>query len=249
MNKKRFPNYVAMEEEVQVFSEAFCPINITDHFTVAVSEDFWREIMNHHQEGRCFLHIQIGDKVWIAPVGHPVSSTITRNPCVYVPLWMLDSAGFQGVGEMAMCSVFDNQAFPHASKISLKVIDSAFYTSEVKEELEKALTAMGVVRSESILQIPIQSLSGFRVEVFITKTEPSDIILCEGEEVVIEFEEPVDHYEPPPRVPTPIPLEEPMLLAGDQATRFQGEGRRLGGSNSEIPEWRRNLPPPPRRQP
>ena len=118
----------------------------------------------------------------------------------------------------------------------------------LKEELEKTLTAMGVVRSQSILQIPIESLSGFRVEVFITKTEPSDIVLCEGEEVIVEFEEPVDHYEPPQRPSTPIPTEEPMLLA-DQVTRFLGEGRRLGGCDAQIPEWRRNLPLPPRRQP
>lgn len=247
-----------MNKQVQIFSEAFCPNNICDHFAVALNEEDWREIMNENQEGRVFLHLQIGENVWIAPVGQPITNTQTqintqRQSCVYLPLWMLDSAGFQGTGELAMCTVLGNEAFPHASKISLKVIDSAFYTSEVKEELEKALTAMGVVRSQSILQIPIESLSGFRVEVFITKTEPSDIVLCEGEEVIVEFEEPVDHYEPPmhpvePRVPTPIPTEEPMLLA-DQPTRFQGEGRRLGGCDAQIPEWRRNLPIPPRRQP
>lgn len=239
-----------MDTQVQIFSEAFCPINIADHFTVAVNESFWREILQNHQEGRSFLHLQIGETVWIAPIGHPVSGE-SQKPTVYMPLWMLDSAGFQGTGEMAMCTVLDHQAFPSASKLTLRVIDSAFYTSEVKEELERALTSLGVVKKHSILQIPIQSLSGFRVEVFVANTEPAEIILCEGEEVVVEFEEPVDHYEPPPRTPTPVPDDQPMLLPQQipigPFVPFGGEGRTLGGCPAEIPEWRRNLPP--RRQP
>jgi hypothetical protein len=242
-----------MEKQVQIFSEAFCPVNITDHFTVTLSEDFWGDILSEHQEGRCFLHLQVGDSVWIAPVGQPVKSNQFTQSTVYLPLWMLDSAGFQGIGETAMCTVLNNEAFPNASKITLRVIDSAFYTSEVKEELELALSSLGIVRKHSVLQIPIQSLSGYRVEVFVSNTEPCDILLCEGDEVIVEFEEPVDHYEPPPRVPTPTPSVEPMLLPAepDPTTGFVpfgGQGRALGNCSATTPpEWRRNLPP--RRQP
>ena len=79
--------------------------------------------------------------------------------------------------------------------------------------------------------------------------------------MAVEFEEPVDQIAPPPRPPTPIPEPPPTLTTdlmvpegflsqpqrqttGFQA--FQGEGRLLGGSNVNIPEWRRGLPPPKR---
>jgi hypothetical protein len=132
------------------------------------------------------------------------------------------------------------------------VIDSAIYNADIKEELEKALSSLGIVQEHSILQIPVAALGGYNVEVFVSKTEPANIVLCDGEEVAVEFEEPVDQIAPP-RPPTPIPEPAAMLPSVFQQPQaqgfqaFQGEGRALGGSNVDIPEWRRGLPPPPRR--
>jgi hypothetical protein len=113
---------------------------------------------------------------------------------------------------------------------------------------------MGVIKQHTTLQIPIQALGGYTVEVFIAETEPANVVLCDGEEVAVEFQEPLDQIAPP-IPPTPIPepvsvistdemIPESTLRTGFHA--FQGQGRLVGSSNADIPEWRRDLGPPRR---
>lgn len=241
---------------MRLFSETYCPTKLMNSFSAALPEQLWREIMNDHQSGRAFLRIESNETHWICPVGQPIQDSDIED-AVFLPLWMIESAGFAGFGETCTVTHLTEEAFPQATKLVLKVIDSAFYNSEVKEELEAALSSIGVVKRQSLLEIPIQNLGGFQVEVFVANTEPADIVLCDGEEVVVEFEEPVDQIAPP-RPPTPIPqpppaLQEPDLMIPMETARqrgfvpFQGEGRLLGGSNANAPCWRRDCPP--KRQP
>ena len=221
--------------------------------------------MREEGSKRKFLQIQhpSGLNPWIAPVGHPVlvpeeaKKENTFN--IYMPLWMIDAASLSGEGEESTLTIMDEEYFPEATRIVFRVVDSAIYNADVKVELEKALSSIGVIQEHTILQIPVEALGGFRVEVFISKTEPANIVLCDGEEVAVEFEEPVDQISPPPRVPTPIPEPPPMLPSLQTSmipehvstnvgfTAFQGQGNTLGGSNVNIPEWRRGLAPPPRK--
>ena len=201
---------------------------------------------------------------WIAPLGQPVehpSSEEEVHSNVYIPLWMIDSAQLNGDGEETILEVIDDEYFPEATKIVFRVIDSAIYNADIKTELEQALSSLGVIREHTTLHIPVSALGGYPVEVFVSKTEPANLVLCHGEEVAVEFEEPVDQIAPP-RPPTPTPQPPPTLetdgmipngfLSGNHQIPqvgfrpFQGEGRLLGGSNANIPEWRRGLPPPKR---
>lgn len=206
-----------------------------------------------------------GIEEWIAPIGQPVDhedrneETVHRN--IYMPLWMIDSAHFNGDGEESILEIIDDEFFPQATKIVFRVIDSAIYNADIKIELEQALSSLGVIREHTTLHIPVTALGGYPVEVFVSKTEPANLVLCDGEEVAVEFEEPVDQIAPP-RPPTPIPQPLPFLstdtmipegfLSSPQQEpssgfrAFQGEGRLLGGSNVNMPEWRRGLPPPRR---
>ena len=71
--------------------------------------------------------------------------------------------------------------------------------------------------------------------------------------MALEFEEPVDYFEPPPeekRPSTPIPPtfdDLPMIMSGHWATA--GRGNTLGTSTiaANIPEWRLAVPHRPRR--
>ena len=221
--------------------------------------------MRNEGARRKFLRVEHPEGLddWIAPIGHPVMGEEQGEKEIYdifLPLWMIDAAHLSGEGEVSTMEILDEEHFPEATRIVFRVIDSAFYNADVKEELERALSSIGVIRKQSILQIPVQALGGYQVEVFVSETEPANIVLCDGEEVAVEFEEPVDQITPP-RPLTPIP-EPPPLLPNDLMVpsgflgpqpqpqgfqAFQGEGRLLGGSNVDIPEWRRGLPPPPRR--
>ena len=265
-----------MEFTVRLWSKAYAPVADEDTFGVQVDQTLWEEMMEDQHTGRLFLclpHDTPNQPDWIAPIGQPIprpqrfaeSDTPTEIPNIYLPLWMLDAGQFCGMGETILVKVLDKEAFPNATKLVLRVVDSAFYNSDVKAELEAALSSIGVIREHMTLQIPVKQLGDYHVEVFVSKTEPTNIVLCEGEEVVVEFEEPVDHYEPPvqpPRVATPPPPEPDFLMpegahpvistggisassssSGQGFVPFQGSGNRLGSSGSSgtvAPNpWRR----------
>jgi hypothetical protein len=253
-----------METHVHLYSQEFSPSTNPDPFTISVDESLWRLYFEGEEtQGRLFLQIsnEEGTLQWVAPAGDVLYKRMMseekadENHNIYMPLWMLDTAGFEGNGEILKCTLLSNDAFPQATKIVLRVIDSAFYTENLKEELEEALTKMGVLQKHTTIQIPILSLGNYPVELFISNLEPADCVLCDGEEVAVEFEEPVDQIPapPPPRPPTPIPsspvsLAEPMFPQVAPTGRqgfvpFQGEGYTLRGTNTQIPEWRKNLPP------
>lgn len=258
-----------MSHPIRIWSKAYSPSPDTSSFHVQVDKSIWSEAMRSESTQRKFLRILHPEGLddWIAPLGEPILSDhgeSKEDPVqnIYLPLWMVDAAQLIGQGEESLLDILDEEAFEKATRIVFRVVDSAFYNADVKEELEHALSSLGVIRQHTSLQIPVQALGGFAVEVFIAKTEPSNVVLCEGEEVAVEFEEPIDQIEPP-RPPTPIPAPTPMLVpdaflsneqmipataAQTQGFRaFQGVGHVVGSSNANIPEWRRGLPPPPRR--
>jgi len=226
-----------MEVTLQLWSKDYSPIECNDPFTAQVSHDLWNRIMRDEEGKRHFLRIHD----WIVPCGQPVTY---EGDHAFLPLWMIDSAGISGFGDEVNIEVLNEEAFPPATRIVLKVVDSAFYSSDIKDELEKALSAIGVIRKHTTLQIRVSALGDFPVDVFVANTEPADVVLCDGEEVTLEFEEPVDQFEPP-RPPTPIPpsFEDlPMIIPGHWANA--GTGHTLGTSTiaTDIPEWRRNMP-------
>lgn len=236
-----------MEFQASLWSKAYAPTADTHAFSVQVDQPKWEEIMRSSTSRRVFLGMQHMDSdapFWVAPMGQPVQNEdrIQEQPKVYMPLWMLDAGHFHGIGEPILVRILDEEAFPPATRIVLRVVDSALYNADIKEELENALSALGVIRKHTTLQIPVEALGGFTVDVFVANTEPADLVFCEGEEVALEFEEPVDQIQPPaPRPPTPIPQPPAELLADPifqplppppgTFVPFAGEGVRLGGSN------------------
>lgn len=241
--------------EVRIWSKAYCPNGDTDPYTISVNRRMWERCMRDEEYNRIFLCLKnpLGND-WFAPMGNPVDNNDDDMDDIYVPLWMIDSGGLTGDGEIIQVDIMDREGFPEATRLVFRVIDSAFYSSEVKEELERALSSLGVIRRHTILRIPLSSLDGFNVDVFVSETEPANVVLCHGEEIPVEFEEPLDQISPP-RVPTPPPiLQNPvpslpsMLPLQEQPSKFIGQGYTLGSSsNQEGPAWRRSLPPPPRK--
>jgi hypothetical protein len=248
-----------MDYTVCLWSKAYAPTQDTDPFSIQVDQALWEIIIRNQVTGRAFLNVKNGDiSSWIAPMGQPIPMADkeineNNNYNIYVPLWMLDAGQFTGMGEEVKVTFLDSEAFPEATHIVFKVVDSAFYNSDVKDELEKALTSIGVIQQHTTLQIPVSLLGGYEVEIFVSKTEPADIVLCHGEEVTVEFEQPVDHYEPPPRPPTPIPevpeqdVLQPSPVLLPQSNVFTGQGYTLG-TGVEPPAWRKGLKPPPNPQ-
>lgn len=274
-----------MEYNISIYSKEYSPSPDTDQYSIQVDDYLWNKEINNISVGnRKYLYIKNGMKEWVSVMGSPVSlslsndeepynnTTINRRTNrynIYMPLWMIDSSGLMGVGENATMLVLTEDAFPPISKVIFRVIDSTFYNSDVKSELEKALISLGVIRKNTTLKIPISSLDNFEVDVYVVDTEPADIVLCNSDEVETHFEEPVDYVEPVKQInKNLIPDTNILINTTEQKlnaiygieeekskeeveNKFKGEGVSLGYASSSdvssIPEWRRNLGPPRQR--
>ena len=238
-----------MEHTVSLYSKVFLDSNdIHDWSNVAIDRSLWEDIHRIHINAttthRYFLRF-ISDSETemkcIVAIGNPVMGNVTDEKKVYMPQWLLDRHNFQGEGESYHVEILTEEAFPEATKIVLRVVDSAFYNSDIKNELELALTRLGVIEKGQLIHVPIDSLDNFDVDIYVSELEPATIVLCQGEEVVVEFEEPVDAIVERPL--TPVPEEVETILP----VNTENTGNVLGSDPSSIPEWRRGIPPPPRR--
>lgn len=245
-----------MEYTVQVFSKAFLNTEeeVANWSTATVSRRLWEELLrentNHH---RLFLSFHVNNQQTpiICAIGNPFLEH-TDSHQVYLPYQVLDRLDCVGSGEEKQVSIFTEEAFPEATRITVRFIDSAAYNSDIKEELEEALGKLGVLQKNTQYQIPIQALGNFPVDIFVSELEPADIVFCQGDEVAIEFEEPLDQIPeaerpptPPQRPPTPIPVDMPFLMMPPEE---QPQGRVLGSDPSVMaPAWRQQLGPPRRR--
>jgi hypothetical protein len=136
------------------------------------------------------------------------------------------------MGDLAQITWLSDDAFPPATRIVLRPHDSAFYHSDAKEELELALTRLGVLQKGQTIMVCIQALGDFPMSFDVVDCEPAHIVLADGEEVAMEFEAALDlPPEPVARPDTPVPETafgsmipegEPPVITG---------GRRLGGTN------------------
>ena len=248
-----------MDHTVALFSNGYLStIHTTDWATATLSREFWEELYSQgtNQSDRQFLRFQHEDNTVVVAVGRPSMDTnhLSSEPNhVYIDRMFLERLGLYGDGEPIRVTVFSQEAFPEASRIVLRSVDSAIYNSDVKQELEHALTQLGVLQLQTQLQIPIQALGSYPIDIFVSQLEPAEMVVCHGDEVVIEFEEPVDTIEPPAqRPPTPIPEEPAAMLAGiaEEEPQRQPQGRILGSDPTvQPPSWRQQLGPPRPRQP
>ena len=241
--------FYAMEHTVSLYSKVFLDSNdIHDWSNVAIDRSLWEDIHRIHINAttthRYFLRFisdSENEMKCIVAIGNPVMGNVTDEKKVYMPQWLLDRHNFQGEGESYHVEILTEEAFPEATKIVLRVVDSAFYNSDIKKELELALTRLGVIEKGQLIHVPIESLDDFAVDIYVSELEPATIVLCQGEEVVVEFEEPVDAIVERPL--TPVPEEVETILP----VNTENTGNVLGSDPSSIPEWRRGIPPPPRR--
>jgi len=162
---------------------------------------------------------------------------------IFAPPSVLVGLGLIGNGEEVGITWRNEEAFPEATRIVLRPQDSAFYHADAKEELERALTRIGVLQAGQSIIVPLQVLGGFEICFDVIVTEPASIVLMQGDEVALEFEEALDgaaeaQAPAPPAPPaglirpgSPLPeedfgvLEEPGILPA-----FPGGGQILGGS-------------------
>jgi hypothetical protein len=142
---------------------------------------------------------------------------------------MLDRIGCDGCGDEVRVTFLLADAFSEATKIILRPHDSAFYdVQDVKSDLEGALTVLGVVEKGTTVMLPLSEMGGELMPFDIVETEPASVVLCQGDEVVIDFEEAADRWdgrpEPEPE-PEPAPAPAPAQAEPEPPKQYTNPWR------------------------
>ena len=151
-----------------------------------------------------------------------------ENP-IFLPLWMIPEGA--PIGDMVDVEFFSQDAFPEASRIVLKPLDSAFYNTDAKEMLTESLTRLGVLQKGDTVLLKLEELGGYEMGFYVSELEPADIVLLNAEEVAVEFEEAADQWDGR-RPGTPIP-EEQAVIQPDVSGTVLG-----GGPVRRLPDGR-----------
>ena len=239
-----------MVEQMEIWSSIFLDPDVPySDTTCAIDAMSWDSIMEEHSDAtKVIAEIKVDDKRVYCSLGSPLSGEYAQDANergrlgltnkLYIPSWAADILGVDGCGDAAMVRWFSQEAFPYATKIVIRPHDSAFYSVNAKEELERELTKIGVLQQGQQIIISLQGLDGYRMCVDVVKTEPANVVLAEGEEVEIEFEEALDAIAAPMAAPVVAPLHAEEHMTPTENPNENG-GHVLGGSPAKrLPDGR-----------
>lgn len=217
-----------------------------NHITCNVSFQEWSKIHEEHSSARrIFARCVIGETEIICPLGEPMEAAEMYGNHIFFPTWHMNAFETAPLGEEHEVEWITDEYFPPATRIVLRPHDTAFYDADTKNELELALTQYGVLRSGTTIPIEIQALDRYIIQFSVICTEPSNLVLMEGDDIDIEFEnahitENVVDVCAEPAVITPPALELPMLpdmpafFAQQTPSPFKGEGQMLGSASGVV---------------
>jgi hypothetical protein len=226
---------------VELWSPIFLTEEAGDGITCTLDKTTWRGLMNRPEYegcGRLFARVEHEEIETYIPLGGYTECEEGEIPRLILPQMALDSLFATGTGELAKVTWLTQEAFPEATRIVLRPHDSAFYNSDIKAELEVALTKIGVLQKDHSIKVVIQS---YPIEFDVVDLEPATIVLAQGDEVEIEFATAVDAQAATLRPDTPIPkspFEEVDFSSMISTTTVQAEGRTLGGTNRYTADGR-----------
>jgi len=221
--------------QMELWSTVF--LEESDWATCTVNLATWNRITEENPSTRLFAEITYYEQKIFVALGIPYNNDGSSTEKIYVPGWLLDRISLEGSGQEVEVTWLTQEHFPEASRIVLRPHDSAFYLTDVKDELEQALTRIGVIREGDTLVIPLQSLGGYEITLDVVKTEPANIVLAQGDEVIMEFEEALDTIVTETVTEIPDTTFDPASMLPPLSKH--PEGRVLGGEIRYMPDGRR----------
>ncbi len=152
-------------------------------------------------EGEDQIRIALGD-----PVGSSGSGA-TQERQLYIPGWLLESAGMEGIGEEMVVHFERSEDLPRATNLKFQLIGEVAEGFDIRELLENPLSELGVIRQGQMIPVPVLEGVVLTLESCGGAGEDGYVFL-DGAEVGLEIEgDTAAAAAPtqPARVPTPIP--------------------------------------------
>lgn len=210
-------------------------IDNKDLHTGIISLEEWSRLSDILHSPRLFANVEFGTKSLVCAL-NCISIPREFPKSLFLPEWMMPH-GIE-CGTQSTVNIFGIDALPKAEHVVLRPLDSAFYNTDAKEELEANLSKLGCLSKGQIIVLPLESLGGYELPFYVVDLLPADCVLLDGEEISCEFEEAVDQFDGRP--PTPIPALETMIPTeqAEEETSFQGAGRSLGGTTKRMADGR-----------
>lgn len=170
-----------------VWSHAFL-LDKPDVSCCFVNEYMWIQLHELYPVAkRLFAKIKSGDKTLHCALGQPVRSSTTAES-VFLPQWAIDYLNIYEMGGIYEIEWLSEECFREATRIVLRPHDSSFYSADIKEELETALTQYGILHTGTTIPISIKALGDYEIKFDVVSLEPATNVLLQGDEVAIEFE-------------------------------------------------------------
>lgn len=153
-----------------------------------VNEKIWKRVQNDEHTTKVFARIIKDDKGWICSLGPPILSVMNEDNNIFVPSWMLEQINCIGDGEELVVEWFPMEAFDHSTKIVLAPRDSIYQNENIQEQLSIELSKLGVLQKNTNVHIYIPEFDNYEVVFEVKELEPANIVLCEGNEVALDFD-------------------------------------------------------------
>uniref|UniRef100_A0A6C0IFL7 Uncharacterized protein n=1 Tax=viral metagenome TaxID=1070528 RepID=A0A6C0IFL7_9ZZZZ len=164
-----------------------------------LDEKEWLRVTNDFESSRVFARIINGEKSWICALGNPISIDSNEDiKPLFVPQWMLDNIEEDGSGSLLEVQWMPADVFDNSNHIVLEPFDDISGIENIDEILQIELTKLGILQKNKLIHIQIDEIT---ILFLVKNISPASIVLCQGDEVSLEF-----YKEPSPvRAPTPIP--------------------------------------------
>jgi len=169
-----------------------------DLYNCYLKENMWKQITSEFLTNRIFARITNGHKFWICSVGQPIRQEIvSENEPIFVPSWILEQIHCDGSGSSLDVEFMPSEAFDNSESILLLPEIEGIICEDIQTQLSVELTKLGILQKNTRILV---NLSGMDTYFQVKNLNPASVVLCQGDEVVLEF----DSIE---RAPSPYPFD------------------------------------------
>jgi hypothetical protein len=200
-----------MSYNYSIYSLAYVEQDVSP-YNCYLNEAEWGRITKMNPTVRLFARIKNRDKDWYVALGEPIKSDAYNDKTLFVPSWMLEHISVYGDGESVEVDWIPVDFFENSTHISLKPVNFNYESSTIEEELSIELTKLGILQTGSRIYISMPSLDNYTIIYDVVYLEPANIVLCQGDNVSLEFINDPPREPSVARPPSPYPQVPEVLI-------------------------------------